>query len=406
MKKTLTDRTLKALKPATTGKRYTVWDAALPNFGVRVTDKGKLSFVIMRRLNGKLLRRALGEYPVLSLAKARTDAQEALRDIAGGIDPKAKRVQLLATRQHTFALVAEDFIKRHVSKLRSGREVEAVIRRELVSRWAERPINEITRRDVIAMVEEIVDDGRPYSAHYTLAYCRKLFNWALARDVHFLAASPCDRIRPKDAIGIRQPRQRVLQDDEIRAIWRAAATLGYPFGALAQLLLLTGQRLREVAEMRWDEVNSDKALWIIPATRMKGGVTHVVPLSEPALALLMALPRWNGPYVFSTTGGERPVSGFSKAKAKLDRVLGLDFAPWRFHDLRRTMRTGLSALPVSHLVAEIIIAHQQPGLHRTYDLHRYDDEKRRALTLWSERLTAILGGPEEGNVVPLASVRR
>jgi hypothetical protein len=137
MKKTLTDRTLKALKPAPAGKRYTLWDAALPSFGVRVTDKGKLSFVIMRRLNGKLLRRALGEYPVLSLAKARADAQEALRDIAGGVDPKAKRVQLLAARQHTFALVAEDFIKRHVSKLRSGREVEAAIRRELVSRWAD-----------------------------------------------------------------------------------------------------------------------------------------------------------------------------------------------------------------------------------------------------------------------------
>jgi integrase len=155
------------------------------------------------------------------------------------------------------------------------------------------------------------------------------------------------------------------------------------------LLLLTGQRLREVAEMQWSEIQLDKALWTIPADRMKGDAAHEVPLSSMAVEILKSLPRWPGPYIFSTTGGERPISGFSKMKLRIDSALAEAIPAWRFHDLRRTMRTGLGGLPVPSNVAEMTIAHAQPSLHQIYDRHSYRDEKRRAFELWAARLKAI-----------------
>ena len=190
-------------------------------------------------------------------------------------------------------------------------------------------------------------------------------------------------------------------------IWRATSEeqgLGYPLAPFVRTLILTGQRLREVADAKWSEFDLEGRLWTIPAERMKGDSAHEVPLSEPVMRLLEELPRGRGPYVFSTTDGARPISGFSKAKARLDRALG-DMAAWRFHDLRRSVRTGLGGLPVPTKVAELVIAHAQPGLHKVYDLHRYRDEKRKALDLWASRLLAIVKPDPPGNLVHLASAR-
>ena len=154
-----------------------------------------------------------------------------------------------------------------------------------------------------------------------------------------------------------------------------------------QFLLATGQRLREVAEARWDEFEG--ALWTIPAARFKTGAAHEVPLSGLALEILRSVPRFEGPYVFTTTGGDRPISGFSKFKARLDKALE-GMQPWVFHDLRRTMRTRLSSLPVPHNVAELVIGHRQSGLHRTYDRHTYRTEKARALELWAGELVSTI----------------
>ena len=143
-----------------------VWDAAVPSFGVRVTDKGKLTFIVMRRLRGKIARRMIGQYPITTLARAREGALEALRDFERGIDPKEKKAAACAADAHrranSFASVAEEFIARHVAKLRSGPEVKAAIRRELIGRWGARPITEINRRDIVHALEEIAElpDGR------------------------------------------------------------------------------------------------------------------------------------------------------------------------------------------------------------------------------------------------------
>jgi hypothetical protein len=318
-------------------------------------------------------------------------------EMSRGIDPKTKAAAKQredATRQaNSFEAIAESFIEKHVRSLKTGREVEAAIRREMISKWGERPIVGITRRDIVELIEAVADDGRKYQAFKLFAYASKLFSWAAAR--HIVETSPCTGIKASDLAGRKESRQRVLNDAEIRTLWKATEGLGYPATPFVRLLLLTGQRLREVAEMTWAEVDLDKVLWTIPPERMKGDAAHEVPLPQAAVEILKSLPRWTGPYVFSTTGGERPISGFSKMKARIDAAMP-GVAGWRFHDLRRTMRTGLSALPIPSNICELCIAHAQPGLHQVYDRHSYREEKRRAFDLWAARVKEIVepGGSE------------
>jgi Arm DNA-binding domain len=220
MKTMLTDRALKAMKPAAPGTRKMIWDAAVPSFGLRVSERGKLTFVVMRRLHGKLLRRAIGQYPIMTLAEAREAALAALRDLAGGIDPRTKKdAESRAEAQrkaNSFASVAEEFIQRHVRTLARPTEVEAAIRRELISRWGERPITEISRRDVVAMIESIADAGHQGAARRAFAFASKLFSWAIERGI--VEASPCTSVKPAAVIGPIEARQRVLSDVEIRAL--------------------------------------------------------------------------------------------------------------------------------------------------------------------------------------------
>jgi integrase len=416
MKTLITDRTLRGLKPALAGKRVVIWDTAVPGLCVRVTDKGSASFCVMRRVKGhkQPVRRMLGiawtvpfpasqplPYP---LATAREDARAMILDIARGIDPKEKQAahkQAEARRKtNSFASVAEEFVQRHVRKLRSAHDTEAAIRRELVSRWGERPIGEISRRDVVSMIESIADAGHQGAARRAFASTSKLFNWAIERGI--VEASPCMSVRPAALIGPIEVRQRVLSDAEIRALWKAVESLGYPAAPFVKMLLLTGQRLREVAEMSWGEVELEQGLWVIPPSRMKSGAAHEVPLAPAAVELLKSLPRWGGGmFVFSVSGGMRPIGGFFALKLRIDKALGDEVAPWRFHDLRRSMRTGLGGLPIPNNVAELCIGHAQPGLHKVYDRHCYRSEKLRAFELWAARLAEIVEPGAGGKVVPL-----
>jgi integrase len=419
-KKKLTDRTLQALPSAGPGKRYTVWDTETPALAVRVTDRGTRTFVVMRRRPGHKNpdRVKLGTYPDMSLKEAREKADEARKDLKRGVHPKEREEQRLREaarkRKDTFSSVAEEFLRRHVSKLRTAREVEVALRRDLVKRWAARPITDITRGDVVEMLEEIMDrgDGKrrgqvSYAAHHALSYARKLFNWAIAREMYGLEASPCDRISAKDLIGAKAKRKRVLSDDELRVVWRAATGLGYPLGPFVRLLIVTGQRLRECSDTCWSEFNlGDAPLWTIGAARMKGDAAHEIPIAPLAVELLQGLPKFRGgPYVFTSTAGKKPVNGFSKMKARLDRAIaeangGEPIDGFTFHDIRRTMRTRLSALPIPDEVRELMIAHARPGLHQVYDLHRFHDEKRRGFELWARRLIEIVE-PPPANVVAL-----
>lgn len=417
MKEVLTDRRLLVLKPAPAGKRVMIWDSAVPSFGVRITDKGSASFLIMRRLDGKLVRRQIGiawhvplkgvkELPY-ALADARQEARVAILDIIRGIDPKEKKAaarrERLKRRENNFATAADAFITNHVKNLRSATIVTSIIRNKLIHAWASRPISEISRSDVVKLVRDSM--GEPYAARQLLTYTKQLFAWAKHQDCYGLSASPCSDVSWKQFSTKLEARQRVLNDAELREIWHAttrADELGYPFAPLIQFLLFTGCRLREAGEMTWREVDIDKGIWSISAERMKSKVAHEAPLSVASIELLKSLPRWPGPFIFSTTAGRKPVAGFSGVKKRLDSTLK-DVEPWVFHDLRRTMRTHLGGLPVPNNVCELVLAHAQPGLHKVYDLHSYRDEKRRALELWAARLLSIVATAAPNNIVSLTA---
>jgi Arm DNA-binding domain/Phage integrase family/Phage integrase central domain len=422
-KRVLNDRIIKAIKPAAAGKRVEVWDALVPGLGVRVTDTGTKSFVLVARYGGadNPARRALGSYGALTLEQARNKAREWLALIQRGIDPQAEveRQRLAEQRKRagTFASVCEDYIRDKLSTQRRGRDAELQLRNEFIKRWGERPITEITPADVKAVVRE-VKDRAPYMAHALLSNVRRMFNWAIEQGDYGLEHSPCDHLKAKSLIGERQPRSRILSDDEIRAFWRACVRMGYPHGDLGRALLLTGTRHREMAAAPWAEFDLARATWTIDQKRFKSNSEHIVPLTDDMLALIRDLPRFkSGAFLFSTSYGKIATDITEKVKTKIDermlrtlqamaRVRGddpdsVELRPWVIHDLRRTVRTHLAALRTPDHIAEMVLGHGKKGLQRVYDQHRYESEMREALERWAARLRSIVE-PAPANVVPLA----
>jgi integrase len=410
MKKTLNDRLIKALKPAATGKRDEMWDSIVPGFGVRITDTGAKSFVLLARYPGSPnpTRRTLGGYGELTLQQARNKARSWLELLARGIDPQEEieRQRLAEQRKRagTFANVAEDFIRQKLPGERRGRDAELHIRRLLLPRWGSRPVTEITRGDVKAVIQE-VKQATPVMAHALFGTIRRLFNWAIEVGDYGLEQSPCDHLKAKSLIGALEPRDRILNDDELRAFWRACDQMDYPHGMLAKVLLLTGTRHMEAAEAVWSEFDLPNAKWTIPSERFKSGNGgHLVPLTKDMIELLGGLPRYrSGQHLFSFSFGVRGTDIGERPKLRLDALMREELGelkPWRIHDLRRTARTHLAALGVPDVVAEVILGHAKRGLQRVYDQHRYEPEMREALETWAARLSSIVT-PPPANVTPI-----
>jgi integrase len=381
MKTTLTDRRLKALRG---GNSYRdIWDAAVPGFGVRVAPSGRKTFVLMTRFNGgkNPTRRAIGTYGAITLAGARGKAREWLGLISEGKDPAIQ-----THRQSSFKTVANAFIEAKVKQERQGASATRTIQK-LIARWGDQQLANITSADVRALLREYQD--RPAMAHSLFTAARRLFGWAINQGEYGIEHAPMDRLKVRVLIGPRNMRARVLTDNEIRALWHA--DLHYPMQPLLRMMLLTGQRKSEVANAQWNEFDLDKRIWIIPAGRMKAGAAHAVPLSDGAIDLLRELPRLDrGDYLFSFTFGARPANSFGRTKTRLDTLMPKG-EPFVFHDIRRTVRTRLSGIPnISDLVRELVIGHTKPGLHKVYDLHAYEGEKRYTLDEWYRRLRQIV----------------
>jgi integrase len=411
MRHNLTDRFVLSRKPAKPGERDDYADALVPGLLLRVTDRGHRSFVLRTRYPShpkNPTRRALGEYGELTLDQAREKAREWLALIRKGVDPKIEeeRVRAEAKRRQdtTFGNVAADFLERHAKKLAKSAEIRQIVETEFVKRWKGRPVDLILPADVSQAIRAIVERGTLAQAHNAFANLRNLFNWAIGTGEYGIKESPLVNLSPKALIGERVVRQRVLADAELRAVWRAAGELGYPYEGVFRLLILTGQRETQVSALAWSEIDVDKALWTLSPSRMKSDAAHLVPLAPMSTGLLRSLPRWTkGDFAFSTREGRMPVNGFSKAKARLDRLSGVE--NWIIHDLRRTVRSHFSALPVQDIVRELVIAHTKKGLHKTYDLYLYLDEKRECLELWEKRLMSIVE-PPPGNVTDLTEARQ
>ena len=418
----LTDRYVRGLqkKPAAKGAHYDVMDSVVPGLGVRVSDTGHCTFVLITRFPGKVhpTRRALGEYGAITLETARAKARQWLELIQQGKDPalveERARAAELRRQSNTFAAVADDFIKAKLAREAKGVEVERDIRRIFIALWSHRPITDISAGEVRAVIKRVADEGKTYQAHNLLGYARRLFNWAIDQQVYGLESSPCDRLKPKSIIGERDPRTRILSDREIAAFWNASGKLGYPYGPLFRLLLLMGQRRSEVGDAQWSEFDFDARLWRIPERRMKAGQAHVVPLCDDSFAVLNSLPRFEGDYLFTTTAGAKPINHYDRPKKTVDEVMLAELRridpkatlpDFVLHDVRRSVRTNLSAISgISDLVRELVIGHTKPGLHKVYDQFAYVDEKRAALAAWESQLRSIVT-PPPANVVSIARMK-
>jgi integrase len=423
----LNDRTLKALKPKP-GQRYEVKDAVTPGLVVRVTDKGTKTFALVHRYPGSPhpSRRAIGTYGAIGLAEARSEARRWLALIEKGIDPRheleRQRIAEQRKQADTFGAVFESLCATKLKDQRRGHVVERIIRKELLPYWHARPVADISRRDVREVIERIVRRGATAFAHNVLDAANAVFRFAVARDI--IEHNPCKELSRRELIGAKRQRERTLTDIELFALWRASGRLGYPFGPAYRLLLLTGVRLEEAAAARRPEFDLHSKIWTIPAARFKTGATHVVPLSDAACAVLASLPHFNtGDHLFSASFGKTPVNGFGWAKARLDRRMlltlralarkrgdnnarSVELGGWVNHDLRRSLRSRLSALKIQDHVAELVIGHSRKGIAGVYDRHKYEAEKREALDKWAAYLRGIVEpSPDPDNVVQLEKAR-
>jgi integrase len=408
MRRNLSDKFVRSLGKAPTKKRIDVFDTRVPCFGVRVTDTGHKSYFLFVRWPGSkwASRREIGRADRLPLAMARKVAWDWLAKVELGIDPHAERrakdaADKLArqrAKDTMFDVLAEKWFAT-IRGQRRGHEVETDFRREYVERFRGRPVGEISKAEIRMMIETKAQE-HPAQARNLLGYGKRFFTWAVDNDV--IAASPAQLLFAKKIIGERNKRERVLSDDEVRVVWNAAGELGYPYGPLIRLLVLTGQRRSEVGDAVWSEFTLPKREWVIPGARMKKKKGHLVPYTVEMAAILADLPRFkSGEHLFSTSSGATPVNGFAKCKERLDQLTGAFDEPWVFHDIRRTVRTNLGAIDeLDKEIRERMVAHAQGAMSDTYDKYDYALQKRRGFELWAARLHTILH-PPDSNVVAL-----
>lgn len=405
MAKTLTDTLLKSLKPDPK-KRLEVPDAATDGLYIVVQPTGGKSWAVRYRMDGRPSKYTIGRYPRISLKDARLAASEILDGVARGVDPAAeKRAQIAAAKQasepdrDTIKVLVQQFHKRHLSQLKSGDHALRFLERSIVAEWGDRKIHDITKRDALDLLDGIVDSGRATTANRVHAHARKFFNWAVERDI--IASSPMAAIKAPTK---EKPCERYLDESEIAIFWAACSDIGYPWGDLGKVLLLTGARLSEVTQMTDSELQGSE--WHLSPDRTKNGLHHVVYLSSAAQGVLDGIERIANPdgYLF-TTNGETHVRGFHKGLQRIaDRMAqiaterageAVEVQHWTFHDLRRTFATSLQRLRVPVAVTEKCINHisgSTAGIVGVYQRHDYQDERRAAFEAMGEYVLRLAAG--------------
>jgi integrase len=401
-KKPLTDRTINGVKPALPGKRRLLWDAIVPGLALRVTDKGNRTFVLVTRYprSRNPTPRNLGKVGAISLAEARDTAREWLGQIRKGVDPQAHEAERKA---ETFSAIASGYLSRVAKDLRSRGKTEATLARLVYPTFGVKPIDAITRSDVVRLLDKIEDENGPVMANEVLGNISRVMDWHATRSDAF--RSPI--VKGMKRAGA-QERSRILTDDELRAVWRASGEYAHPFGPLLRFILLTATRRNEALYATRAEITGD--IWTIPAARYKTKIDMVVPLSQAAQAALSSIfimgnhsgyadGQSNDGFIF-TTNGKQVIGGHSRHKAEIDKASGV--TDWVIHDLRRTARSLMSRAGIASDHAERCLGHVISGVRGVYDRHEYLEEKRFAFEALASLVERIVNpSAAQANVVAI-----
>jgi integrase len=396
--------------------RVIYWDRLLPGFGLRVTSAGAKTWVAMYRVDRRSVMETIAPLARMpKLSDARAQARASMATAAAGTNPVAKRRETeKAEAQNTVAAAVSAYLDRcdRELALKTAYEWRRIFEHDVLPRWGGRQLYDIGKGDVLELINEKAarrerarsgaGDGAVVQANRTLTRLRTFFAWATANDL--VGSDPTAGVwKPVREVA----RDRVLSVDEIRSFWAGCDQLRMPFGSLFPLMLLTAQRESECAGVRWSEIDTAAQTWTIPSSRSKNRKPHIVHLTALSLAIIGSVPRKNAQDLLFSGSGETAVSGFSRAKQRLDRLMGTSATPWVLHDLRRTATTGMAALGIAPHVADRVLNHSAGtirGVAAVYNRFDYLGERKAALETWSLYIEDILGIAAQ-NVVQFAPIR-
>lgn len=419
----LTDQSLRQIQPQKA--RVEVRDEVVRGLVFIVQPSAAKSWAVRYRANGKKHKLTLGTYPKIGLAAARDLARDAIKAVAAGRDPAGEKREARRRAvaglddRDLFQKVYETYKKRHIErelKQSTADEITRLFDKEILPKFKKRRLAEITKADVISLLDGLVDRGAPTMANRVLAVLRHFLNWCLGRNI--IAQSPLAGIAKPTK---EESRDRVLTDDEIRWFWKACSDDGYPFGHMGKLLLLTAARRDEVRCMVEKEVDVPARSWSLPKERVKNSRDHEIALSESALAVIKDVPKIrNKPGYLFCTNGKNPCSGFSRSKARIyeamlklareearkrgDDPAKVEIPDWRIHDLRRTAASGMARLGVALPVVERCLNHISgsfSGVAGIYNRYEFAEEKRVAFERWGDFVRDLVEGRRADKIIPI-----
>jgi len=396
-----TDASIKALRRKS--ERYEVWETNGKGFGLRVSPTGRKSWLFMYRFDGISRRMTLGTYPGLTLSEAHTTHAKAMEKLGKGIDPGVLHLQAKAEHRGSPAIagLAVEYIEKRSKKKKAWREEKRILDKDIIPKWRNRKAKDIKRRDIILLLDGIVERGAPIMANRTLGVLQRMFKFGIGRGI--LEATPCSVIEKP---GEESERDRVLSADEIKGFWFGLDNCEMAGGTklALQLLLLSLQRKGEVAQAEWKEIDIKSHWWTIPKTKTKNGLPHRVYLPPTALSLLKEIRKVSGDSAFlfpSPRGnGTKPITSRSLSQALLRNQDNLKTEPFVPHDLRRTASSNMTGSGIPRSVVQKILNHVESGVTAVYDRYSYDKEKKAAMTKWDRRLQIILSG-ESGKIIEM-----
>jgi integrase len=381
----LTQRNIGTVTVPSGKSEHIEFDDDISGFGLRVRIGGSATFIFQYRLGDRQRRLSLGSASAIGAKDAREQASKLYARVKLGQDPAGEKAEARTKAAETFGAILKPYLQRKKNELKRRTFVE-VERHLLVhaKRLHGMALDSIDRRTIANLLSHLVATSGPSAANSVRSSLSSLFSWSMREGL--AEANPVVGTGKANTSGSRD---RVLSDDELRLIWAALGDDAH--SDILRLLALTAQRRDEIGSLKWGEIDFDRDVISLPASRTKNNRAHDVPLAPMAVAILRARPHLSD-YVFTT--GRDGFKGWANYKTKLDaRIAGIE--PWRLHDLRRTAATRMAELGVLPHIIEACLNHvsgHKAGVAGIYNRATYEKEKRQALNLWAERLSAIVSG--------------